>query len=170
MKSAQPTEQTVLSSKKPKDRTITLTVKASDLWAKGPSATQKQIDKYTKIENDGGKEAGYGDDKKNFNTNVWKAKHVTWDIVAKSPNGDDKGYEVTLVSISQKKGSNTEFFKNMPLTPKSDGHIKGKVEKGATNDEDHYNINFCINNANVDSGNNISFSLDPKLSIEKSGN
>ena len=170
MESAQPKEQTVLSSKKAKDRTITLTVKASDLWAKGPSATQKQIDKYTKIENDGGKEAGYGDDKKNFNTNVWKEKHVTWDIVAKSPNGDDNGYEASIVSISQKDGSNTEFFKGMPLKPKSYGPIKGKVEKGDTGDHDHYSINFCITNFNVDKNRDITFSLDPKLSIEKSGN
>ena len=143
---------------KPKNRTITIKVKAKGLFEKGSLPGESDVDDKTEIKNDGGKTSDFGKDKSDFKTGVWIGNTVTWSIKQEYAGGKDDGYNVELNSIEQ-TGSN--FFGTQPLTPVN-GVITGTVEKGSTGD-DTYKIHFTITN----NGTTNKYTIDPKLQINQ---
>ena len=148
--------------KKPKNRHLDVIVKAHELYAL-PS-TKRNVDDKTALIDDEGFASGFGDPKKNYETLVFKDYQVTWDIKVEDKNGQDKGYDVDLVSISHnpKPSTNPNFFDHDPLVP--DGNKKTITGTIANSPllpdlEDNYTINFQIMYEGVPR----SFPLDPKL-------
>ena len=149
-----------------RNRKITLTVQASDLFKADTSTKhkmQKEVDDNTSIENDGGYTLPYKQPKKDFYTDVYKNFEVTWDILLSSPNGADKGYVLKLVNIDQDSSSgNPNLFQKNPLISDDDGKtIHGKVKISDRITPDTYYVHFTI--TNPEGKTNPVYTLDPKL-------
>lgn len=152
------------------DRVINITVKAKGLFKHAPTKSQEKIDQYVKIKNEGGQESGYGQEKKNFNTNVFMKHNVTWKIASKDPDGKDSGYKVSFKNIENIKHN---YFDRAELKPVDAdmNTIVGTVSKDPVpGKHDTYTITFKIENTQAKDSKSFEFSIDPKLSIEKSTN
>jgi len=149
-----------------KNRAVTLTVKASDLFKADTSTTKKmnkEVDNSTSIENDGGYTLPYKQPKKDFYTDVYKNFNITWSIKPAFPAGIDKGYVVKLVNIDQDTSSgNPNLFQKNPL-PSEDGGktVVGKVKVSDPSTLDTYYIHFTI--TNPEGKTKPVYTLDPKL-------
>jgi hypothetical protein len=147
------------------DRTINVYVKAKELFEVGQTATEDQIDTRTALTVNHGTD-GQSDwtKHKNYEVTVYMNKQVTWDIKRFSPSGDDKEYEVKLVSVNHMpERGNPNFFNEEILNVGSDGNITATItnDPQLTNNDDSYTIKFTI----TYDGKEIPYVLDPKLKI-----
>ncbi len=158
----------------PSDRSITLIVKASELFNMPNTPTKKQMDDCSSLLEDGGLESRFGDSNKDFETIVFMNRQICWSIEAADPNGVDKGYSVGLVKVFHNPTTgNPNFFDNDPLlVNEKTGKVCGTIAKNSTLPEkdDSYTIQFSVGfsrttpNGGMQSGITL-FNLDPKLRI-----
>ena len=150
----------------PRDRSITLTVKAKELYKKkNYPPSEDQIDANTSLLEDGGLESRFGDANKNFETNVFMNKKIIWSIALSDPDGDDKDYRVHLDYVKHTpEAGNPNFFdsENIIADPVT-GKITGTISKNPNlpNKDDSYTINFIITGPQMSK----EYILDPKLKI-----
>jgi hypothetical protein len=152
----------------PRDRSITLTVKAKELFNEtNYPPREDQMDANTSLLEDGGLESRYGDANKDFETIVFLNKQICWSIAESDPNGVDRGYTVALVEVFHNPtAGNPNFFNRDPLpVNRGTGQVCGNI---ATNPnlpikDDSYTIQFTI----ADSRTTKTYNLDPKLKINQ---
>jgi len=148
--------------KKPKNKLLTLIVKAQELYPLPPN--EPNVDANTSLSNDDGFGSGFGTTKKNFETHVFKNFKITWDIEVENKTEKDKEYKVELVSINHnpKPSTNPNLFDHNPLTPKPKSNnksIQGTIVNAPSSPE-NYTINFQILKNDKDPH---PFHIDPKL-------
>jgi hypothetical protein len=156
-----------MENKSPHNRTITVKVKASELFTKPPIPLY--VNPNTVLIDDEGLANAYGDNNRNYSTEVYLGYNVTWNIVVADPDGADKGFDVKLESISQERGAGNANFFGTPEIKSNDG---GKTIVGTIVNlpplrdmEDFYDIYFGISN---DGGRSYDyFPLDPRLKINQ---
>ena len=154
-----------MSTYKPMNRTINVYVKAKKLFEIGKSATETQVDTNTALTVNQGND-GQSDwtEHKDYEVTVYMNKSVTWDIKRYSPSGDDKEYEVKLVSVNHiPEQGNPNFFNEEILNVGSDGNITATItnDPQLANKDDSYTIKFTITYDRKE----IPFIIDPKLAI-----
>ena len=137
-----------------------LTIKVHELYSLNAPGEQ-DLDDLSSI-NNGISISGYGKSKKDFVSEVPKNKHAKWLIEKNDPNGEDKNYDLRLISVTAKNPGNSVFDDN-PLYVNQDNEIKGKITKGAVNEIFPYTINFLI--SNKDGGDIKVYSIDPELRL-----
>jgi len=152
----------------PKNRTITLKVKAKDLFGlRGYPPTEGQIDDNTYLIDDEGLESRYGAANKDYLTLVYMDKDITWSIALNDPKGEDLGYGVRLDYVRHTPNpGNPNFFDKEILNVDIDtGKITGRISRDPDleNKDDSYTINFIVENIRTSK----EFVLDPKLQIRK---
>lgn len=153
----------------PKDRTIKLIVQANKLYHSGVS--EENLDDYTSLVEDGGLSSTYGQPNKDFETIVYMTKNICWSIEMADPNGDDKDYNVSLISVIHKpKTGNPNFFTNDPLLVNSKtGKVCGiiAIDPNLPEKDDSYTIEFGIGytDPSGSGGGMLKVDLDPKLRI-----
>lgn len=150
----------------PKNREITITVEAKNLY--GEPQVDSFVDKYTALSDDEGFSNRFGDSNVFYETGVFPGYNVTWKIEMANPNGEDKSYNVQLISVKHNptKG-NPNFFESEELFPGENlKQITGTISRAAANKTkpDTYTINFGICKDNTNWKN---YPLDPKLQIRK---
>lgn len=150
--------------KKPKKRNLEVTVKAHELYHL-PS-TEGNTDNMTELSDDERHRSPFGQSKKNYKTTVFKGYDITWKIKVEDKNGQDKGYEVELISISRNPtpSTNPNFFDHDPLVPDCNKKsITGTITNipSPSDLEEIYTINFQITYKGV----SHCFPLDPKLKM-----
>ncbi len=148
--------------KKAKDRLLTVTIKANDLYPL-PS-TKINVDANTSLSDDEHHKSPYGATKKNYETIVYKGKKMAWKIEVEDKN--DKDYNVEFVSVTHnpKPSSNPNLFDQNPLKPKPGSNkksIEGTIVHFPPLPED-YTIHFQIFHHGK---NPHTFPLDPKLKV-----
>lgn len=153
---------------KPKNRTIKLIVKASELYGDPP--IDMFIDPNTALIDDEGFGSTFGQNNRNFKTEVELGSKVTWTIETAEPKGADKNYDVILSAITPKPNSKTQnLFGKPELKPgKNKKQIEGTVVFGSLtgdSEEEVYNIYFGISNNKGKSYDY--FPLDPKLQMRR---
>lgn len=151
----------------PRDRTITVTVRAKELYNESnypPSETQ--MDANTYLLEDGGKRSGFGDPNKNFETIVFMNKRICWSIDVLDPNGEDRGYSVLLIEVFHNPtAGNPNFFNRNPLpVNRGTGQVCGTIATNPNlpNKDDSYTIKFSIAYGSTTPK---EYNLDPKLRI-----
>ena len=154
------------------NRSIRLIVQANNLF--NSNITEKDIDNYTSLVEDGGLGNGFGDPNKDFETIVYMNKNVCWSIEMANINGEDKDYSVSLSKIVHKPNAgNPNFFttEELPVDSRT-GQVCGTIAKNPNleNKDDSYNIEFSVGfsrttpNGGSQSG-IVLVTLDPKLKI-----
>lgn len=156
-------EQTSQASgvKTPKDRTIVITVEAGQLWAKPP--TETNIDNYTALTDDEGFSSEFGEKTKDFLTEVFMAKKITWEIRSTNPS-----FTVALLSVTHNPtAGNPQFFNRNPIPVKNNGKVEGVIARNPNmpNKDDSYTIHFTITFGGV----TLPYPIDPKLQINPGG-
>lgn len=152
------------TNKTPKNRQVTITVKAKTLFNLPYPPTKEQIDDNTALTDDEGYSSTFGNENKDFETLVFMNFDMIWDIKLDDKNGTDRGYSVALKSVSHDpKAGNPQFFTSNPLTVGRDKKVRGTIaiNPHLENPDDSYTINFSISNGPT----TLDFPLDPKLRI-----
>ncbi len=154
-----------MSTKKdPEDRTLTVIVKAKDLY--GLPATELNVDDNTALKDDRGLENSFRAPNKTFETVIARKHKMRWDIEVETPNGEDRGYDVRFSSVTHNPtAGNPNFFDKESLLPGKntkvvEGHIQD-IPQTVVND-DNYTIHFEITNGTTW----LSYPLDPKLRLK----
>ena len=150
----------------PRDRSITVTVKAKDLYNEtNYPPTETQMDANTSLLEDGGLGSGYGDPNKNFETIVFMNKRICWSIAVSDPNGVDRGYTVALVEVFHNPTEgNPNFFNSNPLQVNSGtGNVCGTIARSPIlpDMDDSYTIQFTVHDGTTTK----TYNLDPKLKM-----
>lgn len=151
-----------------KNRRLTVVVRANNLfnWPQYPPP-ETIVDDFTAIEDERGFTSRFGDENKNFTTDVDMGTDICWDIRVADPRSD-RGYSVALVSVfhnPQPPGpTNPNFFDHDPLNVGKNGKVCGTIVNRPIlpGFEDSYSISFTITGPN---GMSPVFVLDPKLSV-----
>lgn len=152
------------TDKTPKDRKVTVTVKAKALFDLPYPPSETQIDDNTSLSDDEGYTSDYGAKNKDYETIVFMNKEMIWKIEASDKNGVDRGYSVALKNVSHDPvAGNPQFFTSNPLLVGSDKKVRGTISLNPNlpNKDDSYTINFTITNGST----TIDIPLDPKLKI-----
>ncbi len=146
-----------------KNRTVTITVMAKDLFDADYPPSKQVVDDYTALTDDTGFENQFGEPNKNFETIVFMKYMMVWAIKV-SDKKIDKGYEVALISVTHNptKG-NPNFFTKNPLQVGKDKKVRGIITEDPKlpNKDDSYTIHFSIAHGK----DTKPFNLDPKLRI-----
>jgi hypothetical protein len=149
----------------PEDRTLTVVVKAKKLY--GEAANEDNVDKYTALRPDRGLASEFGVKNKTYETVIAMQHKMTWEIALATPNGEDRGYDVRLTSVTHNPtAGNPNFFDSESLTPGGNPKIiEGTISKNPNLPEkdDSYTINFEISNGTTW----IPYPLDPRLRIKQ---
>jgi hypothetical protein len=150
--------------KNKKNRQVDVIVKAHDLYPLHP--TEKNVDDNTELLDDEKHKSSFGASKKNYETIVFMGFDMKWDIEVEYKNGEDKDYNVELVSVTHnpKPSGNPNLFDVNPLKPKKHSNNKsiyGTIVHSSPSPED-YTIHFQIFKNDKDPH---PFHLDPKLKI-----
>ena len=148
----------------PKNRKVTVTVKAKNLFDLPYPPSETKIDEFTALTDDEGYSSEYGDKNKDYETLVFMNYEMIWDIELDDKNGTDRGYSVALKSVSHNPtAGNPQFFTSNPLNVGRDKKVRGTIalNPNLQNPDDSYTINFTIS----DGTNTLDFPLDPKLRI-----
>ena len=154
----------------PRDRSIALIVKAKELFNLTVPVTKPLMDELTSIVEDGGFSSGFGNPNKDFETTVFMNKKVCWSIEADDPNGEDKGYIISLDKVFHNPTpSNPNFFNEDPLNVnRKTGKVCGTIARSPLlpDMDDNYTIQFEIRHDISSHQSAIKlFNLDPKLKI-----
>lgn len=152
-----------MGTKNPRNRRLTVKVKARDLYPLPP--TEPNVDANSSLIGDDGFESRFGDQSKSFETGVYMGYEMIWDIEAVDKNGVDKGYDVNLYSIYHNPvPGNPNFFSTPELFPKNNKKtIRGTIVNSPLlpDIDDNYTIYFSITYNGVPHY----FPIDPKLKI-----
>ena len=143
-----------------KDQTIVVSVQAEQLYGLAP--TEANIDKHTALVDGDGFGSEFGDRNKDFETEVFMNKKITWSI-----QSDNDLFTCALVSVTHNPtDGNPQFFNRNPIPVRKDGTVQGVIARNPnlTNKDDSYTINFTI----TFSGVTLPYPLDPKLRISVS--
>ncbi|WP_228851526.1 hypothetical protein [Aegicerativicinus sediminis] len=138
-----------------------LTIKVHELYNIQGEPGAQDLDNLSSI-NNGISISGYGHSKKNFQSDVFKGKKMSWLIAKNDPNGEDEPYQLRLYSVTSKDPDFT-FFPENPLYSDSDNEISAKVVKGTVGQIFYYNIQFIISNG--DGSNPKLYQIDPQLPL-----
>ncbi len=113
----------------PKNRRVTLTVKAKDLFTESNyPPTEGQMDDCTALSDDEGYASDYGNANKDYETLVYMNYQMGWDIDASDKNGVDRGYTVALASVSHNPvAGNPQFFTSNPLNVGTNKKVTGTI-------------------------------------------
>lgn len=152
------------TNKTPKNRKVTVTVKAKALFDLPYPPSETQIDDNTALTDDDGFSSTYGDKNKDYETIVFMNYDMVWDIALSDKNGVDRGYSVALKSVSHNPVTgNPQFFTSNPINVGRDKKVRGTIslDPNLPNKDDSYTINFTIS----DGSTTLDFPLDPKLKI-----
>lgn len=152
----------------PHTRDIVLKVKASKLIMLPPIPIY--VNPNTALIDDEGFASDYGDNNRNYKTDVYLGYKVIWSIEVDDPKGADKGFDVKLYSISQDSLPYNANFFGVPEILSLD---KGKTVVGTIKNvpplldmEDFYTIYFGISDNKGKSWQY--FPLDPRLRMKDS--
>lgn len=159
-----------MSKNNPHDRSITVVVKAKDLFNYPTDITKQVVDDYTSLVEDGGLESRFGDSNKDFETIVFMNKNICWSIETADPNGEDRGYSVELVKVFHNPTpGNPNFFTSDPLNVNQrTGKVCGTISRSPIlpDMDDNYTIEFVIGHSTgPNQGGMVRIDLDPKLKI-----
>jgi len=124
--------------------------------------TEQQMDDLTTLVDGVGFGSGFGDPNKDFRTDVFLNCNVTWKILAASPTGYDKNYEIALRSVfhNPEKG-NPNFFDQESLPVGRDGNVTGTIISMGNLQDENYTIRFTIKYGTS----TYEYNLDPKLKV-----
>lgn len=146
------------NSQNPRDIDITITVDTETLWNKPyPNTTEADIDACTSL-SDGLLSSPFGSPSKEFESEVYRRKKVTWSICKLYVTSTK---EPELVSVHQSTQNNTLYFNQNPLNVRRDGTVQGVVLNLDNLPDDTYTINIKVINGNEER----TYSIDPKLKI-----
>jgi len=151
----------------PRDRDITVIVKAKDLYNETDyPPTEAQMDNNTSLLEDGGLGNDFGNPNKNFETIVFMNKRVCWTITLNDPLGVDKGYTIALVEVFHNPTEgNPNFFNTDPLTVnRGTGKVCGTIARSPLlpDMDDSYTIQFTVHDGTTTK----TYNLDPKLRVK----
>ena len=147
---------------KPRNRVVTLVVKASELYAL--ASTEENVDDKSYLHNDDGYEGRFGDKNNSFETTAYKDHYVTWRIESFNPK-DDRGYDLQLYFVQHNDTpDNPNFFSDEFLFPNTAkmNSIPGKIIRGTNvSIDDEYSLCFRITHNNLPKY----YTVDPRIRI-----
>ena len=151
-------------------KTITLLVKATELWSINYPATFKEIYEHCALSNDGGKTIKWGKELPKFETFVVPGENLEWIGRTKS---DESEFTVMIDSIVYAYGKESEiditkrrnFFDRMALCSQNGKTVNRRVEDYLPTGLDLTNI-YWINFRVIKGEEYREYSIDPRLKIK----